>query len=380
MEIENIKTSAQKDEDVKYNARNVSRLLNSHYGKYTVILHSKDVIDVVNDHFLDCTHDNIILATAYMLSKKIPIILVTDDLNMRFVATNVFGLAVKSADSLDLMSDIIDYKGVRDVTLNDDEMSYFYNHLTENQYNSKINEYLIVRKSDGVPVDYRCWNGNEYHEIKYDNANSKFIGKVKPINPQQKLAFDMLQNQNITIKVLTGDQGTGKDFCMVANALSMIEHGKFNKIVYVRNPIGVRDVEKIGYLPGDEEDKLMLSSLGLADILGGIDGLRYAEEQELVSIEYLGAIRGRNFDNSIILCSEAENISKDHAKLLIGRVGKNSELWLNGDDAQVDSACFRHNNGINSMISCFSGNKKFGYVHLEQVERSETARLADLLI
>ena len=98
-----------------------------------------------------------------------------------------------------------------------------------------------------------------------------------------------------------------------------------------------------------------------------------------LEIEHLGWIRGRSFSNAIIMCSEAENLTKQHVQLLIGRVGKGSNLWLDGDFKQVDSKIFEENNGLRIAIEKLKGNKLFGYVNLEKSERSETAALADLL-
>ena len=98
-----------------------------------------------------------------------------------------------------------------------------------------------------------------------------------------------------------------------------------------------------------------------------------------MEVQHLGFIRGRDIKNSIILCSEAENLTKQHVQLLIGRVGEGSSLWLDGDFKQVDSKIFEENSGLNIAIDKLKGNKLFGFVHLEKSERSETAALADLL-
>lgn len=79
------------------------------------------------------------------------------------------------------------------------------------------------------------------------------------------------------------------------------------------------------------------------------------------------------------MCSEAENLTKEHVQLLIGRVGEGSNLWLDGDFKQTDSKVFEENNGLNIAIEKLKGHQLFGYVHLEKSERSETAALADLL-
>ena len=72
-------------------------------------------------------------------------------------------------------------------------------------------------------------------------------------------------------------------------------------------------------------------------------------------------------------------MTKEQIQLLIGRVGKNSALWINGDYRQIDDKAFEDNNGLLTVIDKLKGQDRFGYIRLEQVERSDTARLADLL-
>lgn len=193
------------------------------------------------------------------------------------------------------------------------------------------------------------------------------------------MAFDLLQSKTETIKVITGRFGSGKTFLMVANALQAIHDNKFEKIVWVRNNVGVKDTKDIGALPGNTIDKIFPYVMPLADHVGGVDGIEMLMRQGKLEVQHLGFIRGRDIKNSIILCSEAENLTKQHVQLLIGRVGEGSNLWLDGDFKQVDSKVFEENSGLNIAIDKLKGNKLFGFVHLEKSERSETAALADLL-
>ena len=258
-------------------------------------------------------------------------------------------------------------------------MSDFYCNLNENTFDCLLNEYLIVRKSDGEVVDYRKWNGKEYSPISYKQINSKFMGKIKPRNPQQVLAFDMLQDKNESIKIISGKFGSGKDFLMIANALKLIEDGKFDKLIYVRNAIGVKDANEVGFLPGSKLEKLLPYAMPLADHLGGETGLEMQMLTGNIEIEHLGYIRGRDIKNTIIYVSEAENLTKEHVQLLIGRVGVGSALWMNGDFRQTDSPVFRMNNGLLSAVQKLAGHEKFGYVQSQKTERSETAAMADIL-
>lgn len=378
-EIENIKSSGNKDGEIKYKARKIAHLLDEHYGEFTVIKYDEDIKQIISSFTLEETPDNIILATAYVVNSRTPTIVCTDDLNCRFISREIFGLKTKGTSEIDLITTAEDYKGYKDITLSDQEMSDFYLHQDSNLFGCIRNEYLIVRKSDGEVVDYRRWNGSEYVALSYKQVNSHFLGKIKPRNPQQTLAFDMLQNKDMTIKVISGRFGSGKDYVMLANALKLVEDGKYDKLIYIRNAIGVKDANDIGFIPGDKSFKLRPYAMVLADHLGGETGLDLQIMSGNIEVEHLGYIRGRDLKNSIIYCSEAENLTKEHVQLLIGRVGEGSSLWMNGDFKQTDSYIFRNNNGLLSTVKKLAGHEKFGYIRFEKTERSETAAMADLL-
>ena len=260
----------------------------------------------------------------------------------------------------------------------DEELARFYETANDNPLGLLVNQYCILTQNKTI-VDMVVWDGEHIEHAGFKNINNDYLGKIKPRNIHQELAFNLLQNDDITIKVLTGGFGCGKDFLMVSHAIDMIRHHKFDKIVWVRNNIEVHNTNPIGFLPDGLKEKLLPFALPLADHLGGVTGLEIFMNQGKIEIQHLGFIRGRDIKNSIIYCSEAENMTKEHIQLLIGRVGEGSSLWLNGDFKQVDGEVFRHNNGLDILIERLKGNKHFGIVKLMKTERSETAALADLL-
>lgn len=377
--MKTLKNDVRKDGEVKHKARKIAHLLDDNYGLYDVVPYNIEIKNILNKFNLDETPDNIILASAYKENMTQNVLVCSDDINCKFISKNIFKLQTKGVSELNLVKNLDEYKGYKDVTLSDEEMSYFYLHLNENIYDCLVNEYLIIRKSDGEIVDYKKWNGEEYKTVSYKQINSSFMGKIKPRNPQQVLAFDMLQNKEETIKIISGKFGSGKDYIMIANALKLIEDGKFDKLIYIRNAVGVKDANEIGFLPGSKDEKLKPFAMPLADHLGGETGLDMQIMAGNVEIEHLGYIRGRDLKNAIVYCSEAENLTKEHVQLLIGRIGDGSSLWMNGDFKQTDSPIYRMNNGLLSVVQKLSGHKKFGYVQLEKTERSETAAMADLL-
>jgi PhoH-like ATPase len=270
------------------------------------------------------------------------------------------------------------YKGYMNVTPTQDEWAELYECPTNNIYECLENQYLILNSDDGENDRFKWVNGG-YKKLSYKQINNSFINKIRPRNIQQECAFDLLQDKNTTIKILTGRFGSGKTFLMVVNALQLIQDGKFDKIVWVRNNVAVKDTKDLGALPGTELEKLLPYVMPLADHVAGIDGIEMLIRQNKLEVQHLGFIRGRDIKNSIIMCSEAENLTKEHVQLLIGRVGEGSNLWLDGYFKQTDAKIFEENNGLNIAIDRLKGHPLFGYVHLEKSERSETSALADLL-
>ena len=273
-----------------------------------------------------------------------------------------------------------EYTGFKDIVLtNPNDINALYDPKTNETFGCLENEYLIARDEKEEVIDlFKCKDGR-LAQVPYKAIESKFAGKIKPRNIQQKLGIDMLYDTDITIKILTGKFGTGKDLLMSSAAIDLIEKGYFDKLVYVRNNIEVKNSKPIGHLPGSSNEKLLPFAMCLADHVGGVDGLSYMIEKGIVEVVHLGFIRGRDIKNSIILCSEAENLTKEHIQLLIGRVGEGSSLWINGDFKQTDLAIFERNNGLMIAIDRLKGHPRFGYVELIKTERSETAAMADLL-
>lgn len=166
---------------------------------------------------------------------------------------------------------------------------------------------------------------------------------------------------------------------MILHAVDLVQRGKVDKIVWVRNNIEVKDSAPLGALPGSSDQKLLPFAGPLLDHIGGLEGMYAMMDRGQLELQHLGYIRGRDIKNSIIIASEAENLTVQHVQLLIGRVGEGSQLWLDGDHKQVDKKVFKENNGLQMAINRLAGQRLFGYVDMPISERSETARLADLL-
>lgn len=274
------------------------------------------------------------------------------------------------------------YKGCRHIFFTDEEMA---NHYTEkeNYLNLKNNEYLIVhRKEDGSIVDKQKWTPSGLKKIKYNTIKNAVIGIVEPRNLEQELYMDLLMDQSIKVKCVQGGYGTGKDFLALSVFVSMINKTRpdFQKIVWIRNNIETDGSNPIGYLPGNTEEKLMPYVEILGDFMGdGKDSVFSMLQNGQLEILHTGTLRGRDLRNSIIYCTEAQNMSANMIALILSRVSEGSIAFFNGDIKQIDNKTFCRNNGLEKLIEKLGGNSLFGYVELEKCERSEVAKMAALL-
>lgn len=275
----------------------------------------------------------------------------------------------------------MEYKGYIEIQLDDDKLAAFYNNKDTyaELYDLKENQYLLIKDSTGEVVDKYCFQNGALRQVLFQKLGCNFTGAIKPRNPQQVCLFDMLKDKTSKIKLVTGRFGSGKTLAMTNAALELIEKGKFEKIVWVRNNISVKDAPEIGFLPGTEIDKLMPYVMPLADHAGGEEGIRKMLEVGTLEVIPLGHLRGRSLRNSIVFCTECENLTRQHLQLLMGRIDEGSQLWLDGDCKQRDRAIFEQSAGLERMLERLTGNKLFAHVHLEKSERSEVAALADEL-
>lgn len=373
--------------ELSYKARQVKRFLNENNN---ISYDLKDYTFNLNEMFDGYYEDNRMLQACIENGYG----LATNDILLKMKAGG-FGVKVIVPSEESGQSEL-NYKGVKDIFFDKNnaedliKLASIYESPEENICNLSMNEYVSIWDlskpscdENKVIVGYELidqlkWDGNRLIKIKYRNTESRFMGKVSPINYKQRLLFDLLQNRNIGVKLCQGNFGTGKDYCMVANMIKLIEDTTFDKIVFIRNTEPLEGSKEVGFLPGDLISKMSDWIGMMADCLGGYDGLKMLIEKGKIEIANFSALRGRSFTNSILYCSEAQNLTSNHMKLIISRVGQGSELWINGDLKQRDHKKYDADSGIRTLYK-LKGNKLFGMVTLDKNERSNVASLVELL-
>lgn len=386
------------DKALQYNIRVAKRAVNNKLGDDTIEIVDADDIGVLDGYSEDYVDNKLI---KFAIQEEYGII--TDDILLKYKAMSM-GIEVIESSGIDGYD--IGYEGVRNLYYDSNKEDH--QDLMEqiqvsvsNELDIKINplemqrnEYLIIWDVN-TPTYKTNEDGDKeptggYKEIGTYRFDGKKIvrtkgkelhghaGRIKPLNTRQRLAFDLLQNEEITIKALFGVYGSGKDYMMLSHAIELIKDGKFDKLIWVRNNIEVKDTNSIGFLPDSLESKLKPFLAPLQDFLGGEEGLTMFMEDGKVEVQHLGFIRGRDIKNSIVYVTECQSNTKEHIQLLLGRVGEGSQIWFNGDDQQTDGRAFEVNNGVKAL-SKLAGEKLYGQVTMDMTERSETARLSGLL-
>ena len=362
-ELEHIKVSRNKDEETKYRARKVLHILDENTNKYEVVIVNKYVLDIIEDHGLENTPDNQICACATTKD----CVFVTNDIACKTIAKWIFGLEVSSVSE---NGEEI-YKGYQIIHGNTETI----NSIMENMDFSKwhTNEYLIIENTDDNSSKEMRFDGDNFVALKL--PPSKYI---KGKNSLQRCALDILNNPDITIAAILGGYGSGKTFLSMQMALYNVrEKGYASKILGVREVSG--EGKDIGYLPGDLEDKVGKFFEPLTQSLNG-------GEFELQSLKMSGMLdtnvpffmKGTTYNETIILCDEAEDLSESQIRLIGTRLGTNSKIYLAGDYKQ-SLLTKTTNNPLIKMCNEFKGNEKFGCIYLGEDVRSETSRMfADL--
>lgn len=384
-ELENIKTSAHKDADTKYQARKLLHQIDQ--SNCRVHAYQPIMMEVFNESAYEITPDLKILACAMDYFDKYDDDnkeFITNDLLLKLIAEDIFKESDVIVSSVDDDPDD-GYSGYYETILTDEELEYFYNNQSENMFNLQVNEYLLIYNENKELIDTRCWTGSEYRFLDFNNFNSKWFGEVKPMrgDAYQRLAADSLAKNQITM--LKGPAGSGKTFLALGYLLSRLERGKIDKIIVFCNTVATKNSAKLGYYPGTRDEKLLDSQIGnlLSSKLGGRIAVEQMIDNEKLILLPLSDIRGYDTTGmrAGIYISEAQNLDITLMKLALQRIGEDSICIIDGDaKTQVDDINFAGaNNGMRRVSKVFRGEDIYGEVELRNIHRSRIAQIAELL-
>ena len=382
-ELEYIKTSANKDQNVKYAARQLLHKLDQNLDKWTWLPYTSDCEEILRRLNYEITNDTKILAAAHHHIYQHQIcapFFVTNDIALKMLAVPLFGAS--NVESIPVETD--DYTGYKEFYFDPDEMADFYSNQNSYGQTLKINQYVnIYDKESKERVDTLLWTGESFRQLKYKSFYSKQLGEVKPLRGDiyQAMVADSLMNNKITM--IKGPAGAGKSHLAVGYLFYLLEKGKIDKIIMFCNTVATKNAAKLGFYPGSRDEKLLDSQIGnfLASKLGGTLAVQQLIDTEQLVLLPMSDVRGYDTSgmNAGIYITEAQNLDVDLLKLALQRVGEDSIVILDGDTkSQVDLVDYEGaNNGMRKASKIFRGEDIYGEVELKKIHRSRIAEIAN---
>lgn len=213
---------------------------------------------------------------------------------------------------------------------------------------------LIAKLFEELIYLYRLGNSITLPDVKYSirmikDEQADFLHKmfgeviavtsrgkqVRPKTRGQQLYVEAIRQNHITFGI--GPAGTGKTYLAVAMAVFSLKNKEVERIILTRPAIEAG--EKLGFLPGDLQDKVdpYLRPLydALQDILGNDTFQKYMAKN-IIEVAPLAYMRGRTLNDSFIILDEAQNTTPPQMKMFLTRMGFGSKMVVTGDITQID--------------------------------------------
>jgi len=158
---------------------------------------------------------------------------------------------------------------------------------------------------------------------------------IQPKTNNQQLLLEAIEE--FPIVVTLGAAGVGKTFCAASKVAQLYLTVNYDSIILTRS--NVPTGRSLGFFPGDIKEKLTPWLLPLISVLEkqlGKTKYEYILAKDILQLQPLETIRGRSFENSLVLVDECQNLTIEELKAITTRLGENSKMILMGDSSQSD--------------------------------------------
>ena len=319
-------------------------------------------------------NDSRILAVAMNLaSEGLDVTVVSKDLPMRVKAASIGLTAEEYRAELAVDSG---YTGMAEIDLSAEQMSELYDAETLSSRavaDLPVNTSLVVHSERGSALG-RVTGKGEFKLVRGDRDVFGLHGR----SAEQRLAIDLLLDPEIGIVSLGGRAGTGKSaLALCAGLEAVLEKQQHRKIVVFR-PLYAVGGQELGYLPGDQGEKMNPWGQAVFDTLGALvsdNVLEEVVERGILEVLPLTHIRGRSLHDSFVIVDEAQSLERNVLLTVLSRIGQNSRVVLTHDVAQRDNLRVGRHDGVASVIETLKGHPLFAHITLTRSERSAIAAL-----
>lgn len=324
-------------------------------------------------------NDTRILSVAMHLAQEgQEVTIVSKDMPMRVKAAS---LGINAEEYLAEQAVDSGWTGIADLNVSGDEISDLYESevaSSEDVRGLPINTGLVIHSERGSALG-RVTGDSSYRLVRGDRDVFGLHGR----SAEQRIAIDLLLDPEVGIVSLGGRAGTGKSALALCAGLEAVLERQQQKKIIVFRPLFAVGGQELGYLPGDQSEKMNPWGQAVFDTLGSVvsgNVLEEVVERGLLEVMPLTHIRGRSLHDAFVIVDEAQSLERNVLLTVLSRMGQNSRVVLTHDVAQRDNLRVGRHDGIASVIETLKGHGLFGHVTLMRSERSAIAALVtDLL-
>ncbi len=195
---------------------------------------------------------------------------------------------------------------------------------------------------------------------------------------EQRIALDLLLDPDIGIVSLGGRAGTGKSaLALCAGLEAVLERGQHRRVVVFR-PLFAVGGQELGYLPGNENEKMSPWGQAVFDTLSAVttpDVVDEVLDRGMLEVLPLTHIRGRSLHDAFVIVDEAQSLERNVLLTVLSRIGTDSRVVLTHDVAQRDNLRVGRYDGVAAVVEKLKGHPLFAHVTLTRSERSPIAAL-----
>ena len=201
---------------------------------------------------------------------------------------------------------------------------------------------------------------------------------IRGRSAEQRVALDLLLDPAVGIVSLGGRAGTGKSaLALCAGLEAVLERQQHSKVVVFR-PLYAVGGQELGYLPGNEGEKMAPWAQAVFDTLGAVTSKVVIDEvidRGLLEVLPLTHIRGRSLHDAFVIVDEAQSLERNVLLTVLSRIGQGSRVVLTHDVAQRDNLRVGRHDGVVAVVEKLKGHPLFAHVTLTRSERSPIAAL-----
>ena len=348
-------------------------------GSLSVELNHSDVSKLPAGFLRDGSNDSRILAIAKnLMADGRKVVLVTKDLPLRVKASSV---GVEAQEYRAELASSSGWTGMVEESVGSTIIDALYE-------NERIPHELakthpchtgVVLHSEKGSALARVTPDKHLKLVRGDRAAFGLHGR----SAEQRVALDILLDNEIGIVSLGGRAGTGKSALALSAGLEAVLEKRLHKKVVIFRPLYAVGGQELGYLPGSENEKMSPWAQAVFDTLGALVSQQVIDEvieRGLIEVLPLTHIRGRSLHDSFVIVDEAQSLERGVLLTVLSRIGQGSRVILTHDVAQRDNLRVGRHDGVVAVVESLKGHPLFAHITLTRSERSQIAALVTELL